>query len=127
MLVKISEIMAKHVILAKPNYSIRSICELMERHHIHAIPVVDSSSDKIVRGIVSSADLTRFPRDDTPVVQAMSLAVKTVSADADARQAARIMRKHAIHHVVVTDDGSVVGIVSSLDLLKLIEDYQPPG
>ncbi len=127
MLVKIFEIMTQPVILAKPNYSVRSVCELMERHKIHAIPVVDSGSDKIVRGIVTSADLTRFPRDDTAIEQAMSVAVKTVSADTDARHAARIMRKHRIHHLVVTDNDAVVGIVSSLDLLKLIEDYRAPG
>ena len=127
MMAKIAEIMASPVILAKPNYSIRSVCELMERHRIHAIPVVDSNSEKIVRGIVTTTDLARFSRDDTPIERAMSVAVRSVRPDDDAARAARLMRKHHIHHLVVTQDDHIVGMVSSLDLLRLIEDHRPPG
>jgi len=119
--------MAQPVVLAKANYSVRNARELMERHNIHAIPVVDSSSDRIVRGIVTTADLARFQRDETTLESVMSAAVETISADADATQAARIMRKRRIHHLVVTENGRVVGMVSSLDLLKLIKDYPAPG
>lgn len=118
---KISEIMSATVILAKPSYTIRNVRELMERHRIHAVPVVDSSSDKIVRGIVTSADLARFSGDETPVEHAMSGEVKTLRADAEANEAARLMRAHKIHHIVVTDQDRVIGIVSSLDLLSLLE------
>ena len=51
----------------------------------------------------------------------MSTFVRTIKADAGASEAARIMRKHKIHHIVVTDQTKVVGIVSSLDLLGLVE------
>ncbi len=36
--------------------------------------------------------------------------------------AAKVMRKNRIHHVVVTHEQEVVGIVSSFDLLKLVEE-----
>ena len=42
----------------------------------------------------------------------------------DVSAAARVMRKHRIHHVVVTHEKSVVGIISSLDLLKLVEGHR---
>ncbi len=32
------------------------------------------------------------------------------------------MRKHKIHHVVVTHEQEVVGIISSFDLLELVEN-----
>jgi CBS domain-containing protein len=38
--------------------------------------------------------------------------------------AARVMRKHKIHHVVVTHEKKVVGILSTFDLLKLVEDHR---
>ena len=36
--------------------------------------------------------------------------------------AARIMRNHHIHHVIVTSEKKVVGILSTFDLLALVED-----
>ena len=126
-MVKLADLMSDHVILAKANYNVRSVSELMERHKIRAIPVVDSNSDRIVRGIVTSTDLGRVSADDAAVETVMSAAVRTMSPLGEARDAARIMRKHHIHHIVVTEDDQVVGIVSSLDLLKLVEDLPPPG
>ena len=38
--------------------------------------------------------------------------------------AARIMRNHHIHHVVVTEKKKAVGIVSAYDLLRLVEDHR---
>ena len=34
------------------------------------------------------------------------------------------MRNHRIHHVVVTHEKKVVGILSAFDLLKLVEDHR---
>ena len=39
----------------------------------------------------------------------------------DVSVAARIMRKNKIHHVVVTDNKKVVGLISSFDLLSLVD------
>jgi CBS domain-containing protein len=36
--------------------------------------------------------------------------------------AARLMREHRIHHLVVVDGGRAVGIVSSYDFLSLVEE-----
>ena len=38
--------------------------------------------------------------------------------------AARIMRNHHVHHVVVTRDKQVIGMVSAYDLLELVEDHR---
>ena len=35
--------------------------------------------------------------------------------------AARMMRNHKIHHLVVTSEQQVIGMISSYDLLKLVE------
>jgi signal-transduction protein with cAMP-binding, CBS, and nucleotidyltransferase domain len=34
------------------------------------------------------------------------------------------MRNHHIHHVIVTHEQRIVGIISSFDLLKLVEDHR---
>ena len=54
----------------------------------------------------------------------MSAPVRTVPAYNDASIAARIMRKNKVHHIVVTHEKRVVGVISSFDLLKLIEGHR---
>jgi signal-transduction protein with cAMP-binding, CBS, and nucleotidyltransferase domain len=54
----------------------------------------------------------------------MTEKVYTVPRYDDVSSAARVMRNHKIHHVVVTHEQQVVGILSSFDLLKLVEDHR---
>ena len=109
MSVKVAHVMSQHVIMTEPNHSVHHVRELLARHHIHAAPVV--GKNRTVHGIVTTADLARRWKDDTPVTRAMSLTVKTIKVDADVREAAQTMREHRIHHLVVTDKNRVVGMV----------------
>ena len=54
----------------------------------------------------------------------MSEPVFTVPRYGQPHLAARIMRNHHIHHVVVTEGKKVVGIVSAYDLLRLVEEHR---
>ena len=119
MTVKISELMAKRVITAEPHHTVGRLRRIMERNRIHAVPVVGANGEAV--GIVTSADLARRVKDESPVSRIMSDDVFVVPAYNDASVAARIMRKRKIHHVVVTHEKKVVGIISSFDLLKLVE------
>ncbi len=118
--VKIADLMAKRVITAQPHHSIDHIRGLVERNRIHAVPIVGPDGDAC--GIVTTADLARKLKGETPVKRVMSDRVYCLPAYNDISTAARLMRKHKIHHVVVTHEKQVVGIISSLDLLKLLED-----
>lgn len=120
--VKISELMSKRVITAEPHHSVGHLRGLMERNKIHAVPVVGPRKEAV--GIVSTADLARRVKDGSPVSRIMSKDVTVVPAYNDASAAARIMRRRKIHHVVVTHEKEVVGIISSFDLLKLVEDHR---
>ena len=59
--------------------------------------------------------------EDT-VADVMTPEVISVKSDASIREAARTMAEHTVHRVLVTDpeNGRVVGIVSSLDVLGAI-------
>jgi CBS domain-containing protein len=52
----------------------------------------------------------------------MSNMVVIIGAIAPASEAARLMRKHRFNHMVVTDNGRAVAMLSSFDLLKLLEE-----
>lgn len=120
--VKIAEVMAKRVISAQPHHTVEHVRGLLRRNRVHALPVVGPDGEP--RGIVTSADLVGDLKNGTPVSQFMTRDVRTVPAYNDASVAARIMRKHKIHHVVVTHEKRIVGMISSFDLLKLVEGHR---
>jgi len=120
--VKIADLMAKQVISAQPHQTVEHVRGVLQRSGIHAMPVVGPDDEAL--GIISSADLATDLKNGTPVSQIMTQDVKTVPAYNDVSIAARIMRKHKIHHVVVTHEKRVVGIISSYDLLKLVEGHR---
>ncbi|MCK4277242.1 MAG: CBS domain-containing protein [Phycisphaerae bacterium] len=122
MTVKISELMAKRVITAAPHHTVEHVRGMMERNRIHAVPVVGTNGEPV--GIVTTADLSRRVKDESPVSRIMSDNVTVMPAYNDATVAARIMRKRRIHHVVVTHEKQVIGIISSFDLLKLVEGHR---
>ena len=120
--VKIAELMADQVVTAEPHHSVEHVRGVLHRCGIHALPVVGPDGEPV--GIVSSADLAADLKNGTPVSRIMTAEVRTVPAYNDVSMAARIMRKHRIHHVVVTHEKRVVGIISSYDLLKLVEGHR---
>lgn len=118
--VKIAELMSKRVITATPHHSVAHVRRLFERNRVHAVPVVGPDMEPL--GIVSSADMSRRLKDETPIRKVMSKDVKTIPAYNPVSAAARAMRKGKIHHLVITHEKQVIGMLSSFDLLKLVED-----
>ena len=118
--VKINDLMAKRVITAQPHHTVARVRRLMRRNRVLAIPVVGPDGEAV--GIVTATDLMDDLRDLSPINQIMTRRVYSVPAYNDASVAARMMRKHRMHHVIVTHEQIVVGIISSFDLLCLVED-----
>lgn len=118
--VKIDDLMVKSVMAAGSRQSVGAVRETMTAHRIQSMPVLDEEGRPL--GIVTSTDVLASDKDGTEVRHIMSTEVKTVPQYGDPSLAARIMRNHRIHHLLVTHEQKVVGIVSSFDLLALIED-----
>ncbi len=116
---KIADLMSKRVITAQRHHSVEHLRGMMTRNRIHAVPIVGPEGEAL--GIVTTADLARRVKGESPVSRVMTEGVASVPAYNDVSIAARIMRKHKIHHVVVTHEKKVVGMISSFDLLKLVE------
>ena len=111
--------MIPSVLVANPDHTVGETRELMSEKGIHALPVVDAAGRPI--GIVTSTDVLGEVPAGMPVSEIMTGKVYTVARYDGVHIAARVMRNHKLHHVVVTDEQKVVGILSSFDLLKLVE------
>ncbi len=117
--IKVQDLMTKGVVTAQPHHNVEFLKGKMTRHKVRMIPVVSSDHEPL--GVVSATDLISTDKEGTPISNIMTDKVYTVPDYEDASVAARIMRNHNIHHLVVTNNKKVIGIISSFDLLKLIE------
>lgn len=112
-----------------PSQTVGRVRKVMHEHHISCMPVADAEGHAV--GIVTATDLLAPGSDNRHVSQVMAVNVQTVPVYADVSLAAKTMRTHHIHHLVVIDEKKIVGVVSSFDVLRLVEDHafkavQPP-
>ena len=120
--VKVHDLMTESVVTAQPHMTVEHVRGLLENNKISSLPVVDSEARPV--GIVSATDLAHDLKAGAPVSKLMTEKVYTVPKYEDVSIAARVMRNHKIHHVVVTHEQAVVGVLSAYDLLKLVEDHR---
>lgn len=116
---RVSEVMTLLVVTADPGMPFKRIAELLSRHDVSALAVVDQ--DRRVVGMVSEADLLgalQAPGVGLAAADLMTTEVVTVDPDATLAEAARLMERNAVKRLpVVGEDGLLVGIVSRSDLL----------
>ena len=122
MSVKVEELMTKTVITAQPHQTVDHVRKMLEKNSISAVPVVDGDGHPV--GIVSATDLVHDLKPGAPISQIMTEKVYTVPQYDDTSVAARVMRNHKIHRVVVTHEKNVVGMLSAFDLLELVENHR---
>jgi CBS domain-containing protein len=115
----VGELMTPGAVLAAVEDTVGEARDRMSQLHISALPVVDA--DGTLAGIVTADDLLADYSPTLPVSRVMTTHVHSLSPASDAREAARVMRQHHHHHVVVVDGERVVGVLSAVDLLVLLE------
>lgn len=125
----ISSIMTKELITLNLKDSLYSAEKRMKVNHIRHMPVVDG--DKLI-GLVSLSDLQRVSfidayskegTEDTPVYNMLSirdLMIKnplTASPRTTILEVSKLLASKEFHSLPVVDDGKLVGIITTTDLL----------
>ncbi len=118
--VSIGDLMTTSVKTIRQHETIDSVRQLMLEHGFNSLPVVNEENE--ARGIITSSDLLNGHAPETKAAKVMTRKVYTVPQYSGVHVAARIMRNHRIHHVIVTHEKKVVGLLSTFDLLQLVED-----
>ena len=122
MTIKVQDLMTSNVITAQAHQTVGQIKGKMSNRSLSNVPVVSANNTPI--GVVSSSDLLAADKEGTPISNIMTEKVYTIPEYEDVSVAARVMRNHKIHHLIVTQEQKVVGVISSFDLLKLIEGHR---
>lgn len=125
MSLKIEQIMSTPVSCVQRHHTVAHARDVMKRKGVHALPVVDAEGSPV--GIISSSDLIDESHDNSPLSALMAKEVVVVPRYADVTKAARAMLKHGIHHLVVTHEKEVVGVLSSMDLVRVLAEHKLEG
>ncbi len=149
---KAKDIMRREVVSLRADMSLRQAAQILHEVKISGAPVVNDSGELI--GVVSQSDLLReavdakdaayfiggfycevppvgepglfggVSADSTKVEDIMSPYVITAGPEDSVAVLARLLREHRFHRLIVTEGKAIVGIVSTLDLLQVIEQLE---
>ncbi|WP_299792463.1 cyclic nucleotide-binding/CBS domain-containing protein [uncultured Shewanella sp.] len=119
----ISSLMQECVITADVDSSIETLEKILHFHRLSCVPVVDTTGRCF--GVVSSTDIVHFhaANKDARAERAWEVCThKVIEVDTKTtiREAAEIMVKHNIHHLLVVEKEVIKGIVSSIDFISEI-------
>jgi len=118
-LILVKDIMSKAIISVNTETTVFQIAKMMEQSGIGAILVKKNSN---LAGIITDRDFaTKIASDrlsfDTPVEKVMSSPLITINHDESISAAAKRMTSKKIRKLAVTDNGNVVGLITSTDLV----------
>lgn len=114
---KIKRVMSKKVISVSVPGNRETALKLMREENISVLPVVKGDTKKLV-GLLTRSDLIGNP-DEDQIAMLMSRELVTATVSEDIETVAQKMIENNVRRVpVVDDEGDLVGIVTSFDLVS---------
>jgi acetoin utilization protein AcuB len=114
---RVGDIMTKKVETISAGESLGAALERMRQRRIRHLVVMNG---KKLAGIVSKRDLGALGREEGRVEDVMSAPAVSATADMTVRKAANLLRGRSIGCLPVMEDGDLVGILTTTDLLERI-------
>lgn len=130
--VLVSQIMSTELITISPHQSLYDVESLLNIHNIRHLPVVEN---ECLVGVISRSDLLRISFTDLAeneekveaiiydlytIPQVMTKFPVTVTSDTNIKNVAEIFSKQSFHSIPVVDNGKLVGIITTTDLINYL-------
>jgi acetoin utilization protein AcuB len=130
----VSELMTREVITLRPESNLREAIAAIQKFRIRHIPVVEGGK---LEGIVTDRDIKRatpslhggvsqedYERvlNETKLFQVMTRDPLSVGPDDSVKSVAKILVEKKYGALPVVSDGVLVGIISDIDLLRVLYD-----
>ena len=136
--IPVSSIMTTQLVVLNTTDSLEKAEHLFKKHRIRHIPVIES--EQRIVGMLSLTDLLRISFADGAyedeeeietvvygmfsLPQVMAKNIKTVAPDTTIKEVAELLAKEEFHALPVVEEGNLVGIVTTTDLIKyLLNQY----
>jgi CBS domain-containing protein len=124
----VADAMRTGVMSCPPDVPATTVARMMATYHIHSVVVEGVHQDaihgeRLTWGVVSDMDLLRAARAGVDELTAGAIAATepvTVEPSLPLDEAVRLMAEHDTAHLIVTDRGRAIGIVSTLDIAGVL-------
>lgn len=117
----VSAIMARNVVCVETEDTIEKVVFVMNSRKLSFVPVSDQEGNAF--GIITASQVEHFlaAKKNPKLVRAWEMCTyKPLQADPHLAimEVARMMVQNHVHYLIVTENAAIVGVVSSLDILK---------
>lgn len=126
---KVSTIMVRDVVTVNPNDNLQKVKELFINNRIHHVPVIEDNG-KLV-GILTTYDLFKLNVDhrdypNTRVANVMTRALAVLEPTDKVGTAAEVFMEHLFHALPVVENGKLIGIVTTFDVMRYEYEKEYP-
>ena len=126
-------LMSTDPIVVSADAPLADAARLLEKHHVHGLPVVDALGGVV--GVVSQTDMLRARTTQDlwerwpglRVRHLMTSPALTIDAEAEVATAASLMERERVHRLVVVaaDERTPIGVISTTDLVHAMLEEVP--
>ncbi|EHP70487.1 MAG: CBS domain-containing protein [Metallosphaera yellowstonensis] len=117
----LKELIMRDPVTVEPEISIRDAARIMKREGVGSLLVVEGGEPK---GLVTERDIVYAIASDvsldSEVENIMSTNLVTAESTTEVSEAAMLMAGRKIRHLVVTEGGKVVGVISLRDVARVL-------
>jgi CBS domain-containing protein len=123
-------LMETDIATVKDDLPVDDLCEVLQVGHVNGLPVLDARGELV--GIVTEQDVLYGTMggatlDDGKVAPLLVRDIMTSPAvcatgDTDVVELCRLMWGMRIHRIPIVNEGRVIGMVSSLDLVRAVAE-----
>ena len=114
----VKNLMSEDLVTIPETSAVETAAARMVSRGVHSLVVVDGASEPV--GMFTTTDLAEIVANrralgDATVGDHMSTNLFTVDPETTVQEAAAKLVEHGIHHLLVSDGDSVVGMLSTMD------------
>ena len=127
---RVNEVMQTSLRTIRGTQSVGEAISLLAENHVSGLPVIDEHGRLV--GVISSSDVleklaeSQEPEtreavfEQTQIMEVMTPRPQTIHPDATVRDAAQRMLYLEVHRLFVEQEGRLVGVVSTTDLVRAL-------
>lgn len=119
-LTSVSTLMTTELITIMPSTTLKEARDLFTKYNIHHLPVVSSAGK--LEGMLSHSDYVKLSYEyATTASEIMTRKLAKLEASDTVRTAANLFLINRFHALPVVDDDRIIGIITVLDLIRLMD------
>jgi CBS domain-containing protein len=134
---RVADVMQTNLLTVRGTDTVGSAIALLAESHVSGVPVVDDHGR--LAGVLSSSDILEALAEhnepeareavfeETLVQEVMTPRPQTITPDAEVKDAAQRLLYLEIHRLFVEQEGRLVGVVSTTDLVRALAGSRGVG